>query len=351
MQIRNKTIGQGAPTYIIAEMSGNHGHDFDRAIALVHAAKAAGADAIKLQTYTADTITLRADQEPFRIRGTIFDGRTLHDLYSEACTPWEWQPHLKVVAEQIGLTCFSTPFDASAIDFLEGMDVPAYKIASFELVDLPLIARAAETGKPLILSTGMGTLDEIDAAVRTARKHGSGEVALLKCTSAVPAPLDAMNLRALPLLAARFDAPVGLSDHSPGLVAPVVAVTLGACIIEKHMKLDEESCGPDAAFSLTAAEFGRMVAAVRDAERVQGSAQWTVEETEAASRRFRRSLFVVEDVEAGERFTSQNVRSIRPADGLPPSAYESILGRAASRAIARGTPLDLSMIGGEDLLK
>jgi pseudaminic acid synthase len=339
MKIRGRAIGKGHPVYVVAEMSGNHGGDFQRAADLVLAARDAGADAIKLQTYTPDTITLPSNAAPFRIEGTIFGGRTLHDLYGEAFTPWEWQPRLKRIAEEAGLHCFSTPFDFTAVDFLEQFDVPAYKIASYELVDLPLIERVARTGKPLILSTGMATLEEVGEAVTAARRAGATEIALLKCTSAVPAPIEEMNLRTLPMLSERFGVVSGLSDHSPGLVAPVVAVALGASIIEKHLKLSDSDTGPDVSFSLSAAQFKEMVTAVRMAERALGDGAWRVLPGDVTFRRFRRSLFVAHDIAAGELLTAENIRSVRPANGLHPRHYPEILGRRAARALSAGEPL------------
>ncbi len=345
IQINGHRIGPGSPAYVIAEMSANHGQSLSRAFRIVEAAKTAGADAIKLQTYTADTLTIRSDREPFQVgKGTIWEGRTLHDLYTEAHTPWEWQPRLKQAADRLGIDCFSSPFDGTAVEFLETMDVPAYKIASFEIVDTDLIRRVARTGKPIILSTGMASLAEIEEALRTARDEGATDLALLKCTSAYPSPPEEMNLRTIPDLANRFGVPVGLSDHTLGIAVPTAAVTLGACIVEKHLTIDREFPGPDGAFSLEPAEFHEMVLAVRTAERAMGSARYEVGRKEAASRVFRRSLFVVKDVKAGEAFTDDNVRSIRPGHGLPPGELEQILGKTAERAIERGTPLSWDLI-------
>lgn len=340
IQIGRHTIGPGQPIFVVAELSANHNQSFDHAVAIVRAAKNAGADAVKLQTYTADTITIRSDRECFRIRGgTLWDGRTLHDLYGEAFTPWEWQPKLKAVAEDLGLELFSSAFDASAVEFLERMKVPAHKIASCELVDLPLIEIMARTGKPLILSTGMATLEEIDEAVRCARKAGATQIALMKCTSAYPAPPEDMHLRTIPELARRFDVPVGISDHTLGIAVPVAAVALGARLVEKHLTLSREEKGPDSAFSLEPAEFKAMVEALRTAEKALGHIHFGVSGREEASRAFRRSLFVVRDVKKGELFTDENVRSIRPAGGLHTRHLKEILGRPAARDIDRGTPL------------
>ena len=340
ISINGRLIGVGYPTYIIAEMSANHNQDFNLAVKIIEAAKEAGADAIKLQTYTPDTITIDCRHEYFQIKqGTIWAGRNLYDLYGEAYTPWEWQPKLKEIANDLGLDFFSTPFDHTAVEFLEEMKVPSYKIASFELVDLPLIRRIAQTGKPIIMSTGMASLAEIDEAVRTIREAGGKQLALLKCSSAYPAPPDEMNLRTIPHLAAAFGLPVGLSDHTLGIAVPVAAVALGACIIEKHFTLSREMPGPDSAFSLEPHEFKAMVKAVHTAERALGVVHYGVSEREAKSRLFRRSLFVVQDMKAGEIFTEENVRSIRPGHGLPPKYLNEVLGKQAKQDIARGTPL------------
>ena len=340
ISINGRLIGVGYPTYIIAEMSANHNQDFNLAVKIIEAAKEAGADAIKLQTYTPDTITIDCRHEYFQIKqGTIWAGRNLYDLYGEAYTPWEWQPKLKEIANDLGLDFFSTPFDHTAVEFLEEMKVPSYKIASFELVDLPLIRRIAQTGKPIIMSTGMASLAEIDEAVRTIREAGGNQLALLKCSSAYPAPPDEMNLRTIPHLAAAFGLPVGLSDHTLGIAVPVAAVALGACIIEKHFTLSREMPGPDSAFSLEPHEFKAMVKAVHTAERALGVVHYGVSEREAKSRLFRRSLFVVQDMKAGEIFTEENVRSIRPGHGLPPKYLNEVLGKQAKQDIARGTPL------------
>jgi len=338
--IASRKLGPGFPAYIVAELSGNHNQSFEQAVRIIRAAKEAGADAVKLQTYTADTITLRSDREYFRIAGgTLWDGRTLYDLYGEAFTPWEWQPKLKKVAEDLGMHLFSSAFDDSAVDFLEQMNVPAHKVASFELVDVGLIRKMARTGKPLIMSTGMASAEEIAEAVEAAREAGASQVALLKCTSAYPAPPEEANLLTIPELARRFNCPVGLSDHSMGIAVPVAAVALGACIVEKHLCLRRADGGPDSAFSLEPEEFKAMVDAVRTAEKALGSPQFGPGKREANSLRFRRSLFVVADVKRGELFTERNVRSIRPSDGLHPRHLNEVLGRRAATDIERGTPL------------
>ena len=344
--ISGKSIQPGSPCYIIAEMSANHGHSFEKALEVVHAAKQAGADAIKLQTYTPDTITIDSRRPEFLIgKGTLWEGRNLYELYGEAYTPWEWQPKLKEEAEKLGMDCFSTPFDDTAVDFLEGMNVPAHKIASFELLDTELLKKVAATGKPVIMSTGMATLAEIDEAVRTLREAGCTQLALLKCTSAYPSLPEDMNLRTIPHLAEAFHVPVGLSDHTLGIAVPVAAVSLGACIIEKHLTLRRSDGGPDSAFSLEPAEFRAMVNAVRVAEKALGKVNYEMSEKEQSSRVFRRSLFVVKDMKAGEEFTRENVRSIRPGHGLPVKELDRVLGRKAITILERGTPLSENHIG------
>ena len=345
IQIGNRQIGPGCPVYAVAEMSANHNQDFDQAVKILHAAKEAGADAVKLQTYTPDTMTIRSDKEYFRIgKGTLWEGKTLYQLYKEAYTPWEWQLKLKEIADEIGIDLFSTAFDPTAVDFLEEMGVPVHKVASFEIVDIPLIEKMASTGKPLIISTGMATLSEIEEAVQAARKAGATEIALLKCTSAYPAPPEEMNLRTIPHLAEAFGVPVGLSDHTLGIAVPVAAVALGACIVEKHFTLSRDIPGPDSAFSLEPQEFKAMVEAIRVAEKALGKVSYEVGEREAASRVFRRSLFVVKDMKAGEVFTHENVRSIRPGYGLPPKFLKEVLGRRAACDIKAGTPFEWRMI-------
>ncbi len=340
LEIAGRRIGPGRPVYVIAELSANHGGDFARAERLVELAHEAGADAVKLQTYTADTLTLDSDRPCFVVpEGSPWAGRTLHDLYAEAAMPWEWQPRLAEVAADLGLALFSTPFDATAVDFLEAMGVPAYKIASFEVVDLPLIRLVAATGKPLILSTGMATVEEIGEAVTAFGEAGGEELALLKCTSSYPAPPDTLDLATIPDLASRFGVPVGLSDHSMDEAVPVVAVALGACVLEKHLTISRADGGPDAGFSLEPDELRRTVEAVRLAEQAVGRVRYGPLPEEAASLAHRRSLFVVWDVARGEELTESNVRSIRPADGLAPKHLDAVLGRRAARALPRGTPL------------
>ena len=345
--IRGREIGPGRPVYVIAELSANHGGSYDTAARIVEESAKTGADAVKLQTYTADTITIDSDAAPFRHGdASLWAGTTLHKLYEQAYTPWDWQPKLKALAESLGMDCFSSPFDPTAVDFLVEMDVPAFKVASFELVDLPLVRRMARTGRPLIMSTGMATADEIDEAVQAAQGAGAVGIALLKCTSAYPSPPDAINLGAIPAMAERWNLPVGLSDHTTGESVPVAAVALGACIVEKHITLDHEHATPDSPFSLDPTEFKRMVDAIRVAEQAIAGDRLGPTPAEEESRRFRRSLFVVEDVAAGAELTERNVRSIRPGAGLHTRYYERVLGRRAARDIARGTPLAWELVEG-----
>jgi pseudaminic acid synthase len=344
--IAGRKIGPEHPPFIIAELSGNHNGSLDRALALIDAAAEAGADAVKLQTYTADTITIDHDGPGFRLTGGLWDGRTLHELYSEAFTPFAWHETLFAHARARGLIVFSSPFDDTAVDLLESLDAPAFKIASFEAVDLPLIARAARGGKPLIISTGMTDQDEIAAAVQAARAGGAGGVALLHCVSAYPATFAEANLAMIPRLAADFGCVVGLSDHTPGTAAAVTAVALGARIIEKHFTLSRADGGPDAAFSLEPAELTRLVRDCRDAFNALGDARYRRSEIERQNRQFRRSLYVVRDVPQGVVLTAQDVRSIRPGFGLEPARLPDILGRSAARALKRGEPFALEMIGG-----
>ena len=343
--IADRTIGVGQPSYIIAEMSANHGHSFEKAMEVIHAAKESGADAIKLQTYTPDTMTINSQRAEFLIgKGTLWQGRNLYELYGEAYTPWEWQPKLKAEAEKLSMHCFSTPFDETAIDFLEKIEVPAHKIASFELVDTILLKKVAATGKPVIMSTGMASFEEITEAVQTLRANGCTQLALLKCTSAYPSLPEDMNLRTIPHMADCFELPVGLSDHTLGIAVPVAAVALGACIIEKHLTLQRGDGGPDAAFSLQPHEFKTMVEAIRTAERALGKVSYQLSEKEHASRVFRRSLFVVKNMQAGEEFTRENVRSIRPGMGLPVKDLNRIVGKKSAYPIMRGQPLQSDMI-------
>lgn len=327
-------------TFIIAELSANHGHKIEIAIDTIKAAKRAGADAIKLQTYSADASTINCNNEYFTIKEGLWKGRTLYDLYNEAHTPWEWHEQLFEVAKTQGLICFSTPANKNAVDFLERLKNPIYKIASFEIQDIPLIEYAASKGRPMIMSTGIAELEDIKLAVQTCRDAGNNDITLLKCTSSYPAPIEEANLATIPDLKRRFGVEVGLSDHTLGIVAPVVAVTLGARVIEKHFILDKSIGGPDASFSLDEKEFTNMVTAVRQAEKAVGKVSYELTEKVKASRKFSRSLFVVKDIKAGEKFTEENVRSIRPGYGLHPKYLKEILGKNAKEYIEKGTPLN-----------
>jgi N-acetylneuraminate synthase len=342
--IAGRKFGPDQPPYVIAELSGNHNGDIERAFRLIEVAKTAGADAVKLQTYTADTITIDHNGPGFTIKGGLWDGRKLYELYREAHTPWEWHPALFEHARKVGITCFSSPFDPSAIDFLETLGAPAYKIASFEIVDTPLIRHAAKTGKPLVISTGMAERQEIDEAARAARDSGKGGFAFLHCISAYPAPVEEANLARIPALASHYDCPIGLSDHTLGTEVAVAAVALGAAIIEKHLTLARADGGPDAAFSLEPVEFQTLAKSARIAHAAIGRADAERVESEKANMAFRRSLYAVKDVAAGETLTADNVRSIRPGYGLAPKHLPDILGRRAKRAIKRGTPMSLNLV-------
>lgn len=345
-KIEGYRIGVDFPTFFIAEMSGNHKHEYDRAVELIKTAKRAGANAVKMQTYTADTITIKCDNEHFRIKDGVWTGRTLHDLYQEAHTPWEWQPKLKRLGDELGIEVFSTPFDPTAVDFLEKeVGVNLYKIASFEVVDIPLLEKVAATGKPVIMSTGMASLAEIDLAVRTLREHGCPDVALLRCVSAYPASPDQMNLATIPHLAQAFDCVSGLSDHSLSPAVAISAVTLGARIIEKHFALSRNDGGPDSIFSLEPNELEQTIQLIRETEVAIGRVSYGAGLAEQGNVAFRKSLFVVKDVKKGEIFTEDNVRVIRPGMGLSPKSRAQILGRCASLDIRRGSPLTWAMIG------
>jgi pseudaminic acid synthase len=330
----------GGKTFIVAELSANHNGSLDNAVRTIVEAKKAGADAIKLQTYTADTLTLDCDNEYFQIKsGSLWDGKTLYQLYQEAYTPWEWHEELFRVAKEEGLICFSSPFDKSAVDFLERFDVPAYKIASFEIQDIPLIEYAASKGKPMILSTGIAELEDIELAVETIKKAGNDEIILLKCTSAYPAPLETVNLKTISDMEQRFGTLVGLSDHTLGTSVPVASVALGARMIEKHFIADRNIGGPDASFSLEPAEFRQMVDAVRDVEKALGGVDYTLSEKVKGNRVFARSLFIAKDVQQGDTVDESNVRSIRPGYGMHPKHLKEVLGKRFSRDVKMGTPL------------
>lgn len=330
---------------VVAELSANHGHSLETALATVRAAKESGADAVKLQTYTADTITLDCDNEHFRVKGgTIWDGTTLYKLYQEAYTPWEWHEAIKEEARNAGLDFFSTPFDPTAVDFLETLGVPCFKIASFEITDIPLIEYAASKGKPMIISTGIATLDEIGEAVAACRRVGNRDITLLKCTSAYPAPVETANLATMANMREAFGVKVGLSDHTTGVGVAIAAAALGACMIEKHFILDWSIGGPDASFSMEPAEFAMMVQGIREAERSVGSVRYPLPGDNVSGRQFARSLYVVEDIEAGMELTRSNVRSIRPGNGLAPKYLASVLGKKARARIERGTPLSWEQV-------
>jgi pseudaminic acid synthase len=342
--IAGRAIGRTHPPFIIAEMSGNHNGEIERAIAIIDAAAEAGADAVKLQTYTADTITIDHDAPQFRIESGLWAGRSLYELYEEAHTPWDWHPTLFARARELGIAIFSAPFDPTAVDFLASLDAPAFKIASFEAVDLALIEKAASVGKPLIISTGMANLEEIEEAVTTARQAGTGEIILLHCVSGYPTPPGEANLMTIPDLAARFGVQIGLSDHTLGTAVANAAVALGATVIEKHVTLSRSDGGPDAAFSLEPNELANLVKQCRTAWQALGVPTYTLKKSEADSVIFRRSLYVTADIAAGETLSDQNVRSIRPGYGLAPKHLREILGRTAARDIARGTPLDWTLV-------
>ncbi|MGN6422194.1 MAG: pseudaminic acid synthase [Asticcacaulis sp.] len=343
--IAGRKIGADHEPYIICELSGNHNGSLDRALQLVDAAAATGCDAIKLQTYTADTITMESDRPEFFIHGGPWDGYSLHKLYQEAHTPWDWHAALFERAKSHGVTIFSSPFDDTAVYLLESLGAPAYKIASFELVDLPLVAYAASKGKPLIMSTGMANASEIEAAVQTARKFGSGEIILLHCVSNYPADITDAHVRTVPDLGAKYACVPGLSDHTHGVAASVAAIALGGAVIEKHFTLARADGGPDASFSLEPQEFAALVRDCKDAWKALGHVHYDTLGTEAGSKTFRRSLYVVRDVKAGEPLSKDNIRSIRPGLGLPPARLWSVLGKSATRDLQRGEPLQDDMFG------
>lgn len=345
MKIGIREIGGGQPAYIIAEMSANHAGDISRAKEIIHAAKEAGADCIKIQTYTPDTLTINCDNSYFHISDGTWNGENLYQLYQKAYTPWEWQKELFEEAKKAEIDFFSTPFDNTSVDFLEEIGIGFYKIASFELVDIPLIEYVASTGKPMILSTGMATLAEIDEAVEAVKKQGNHNFALLRCASAYPAITDEMNLRTMQNMGDTFGVPYGLSDHSMGSVGAVTAVALGASIIEKHFCLDRSIENPDSTFSMNPMEFKQMVHDIRQAERAIGSVKYGPSEQEKNNLQFRRSIFCVKDIQEGEKLTEENIRIIRPGYGLAPKFYKDVLGQTALEDIQKGTPLAFEMIG------
>jgi len=338
-------ISSQDPVFIIAELSANHNGSIETAIETIKAAKRAGADAIKFQTYTADTMTIDSDNEDFKLKqGTIWDGKTFYDLYKEAYTPWEWHKQLFEVAQAEGLICFSSPFDFTAVDFLEELDAPAYKIASFEITDIPLIEYVASKGKPVIISTGIAEEADIVLALEACQRQNNTQIALLKCTSSYPAPIEEANMSMVKDIAERFGVISGLSDHTMGSTVPVVATCFGAKIIEKHFILDRSIGGPDASFSMNEAEFTDMVKAVREAESAIGKTDYTLTAKQRSGRDFSRSLYIVQNVKEGEILTAENVRSIRPGFGLHPKYYQEILGKAAKKDLAKGHALSLEDI-------
>ncbi len=346
LKIANRKIGEGSQIFIVAELSANHNQDFSLAIKTIRAMKQAGADAVKLQTYTADTLTIDCNNDYFRIKkGTIWEGKTLYELYQEAYTPWEWQPKLKEVAEEEGLICFSTPFDRFAVDFLEKeLNVPTYKVASFEIKDIPLIEYIATKGKPVIMSTGIATLSDIEEAVNACKRMGNDQIVLLKCTSAYPAPIEEANLITIPNMQEIFGVEVGLSDHTIGSSVSIASVALGAKIIEKHFILDRKLGTPDSSFSMEPDEFKFMVKSIREVEKALGKVSYELSDKVKKSMIFARSLFVVKDVKAGELFTEENVRSIRPGNGLHTKHLKDVLGKKAKTDLAKGTPLSWDLI-------
>lgn len=344
MKIGNIEISSDKPCFIIAELSANHNGSLETAIETIRAAKRAGADAIKFQTYTADTITLNSKKEDFLIQGTIWEGKYLYDLYQEAYTPWEWHKRLFDVAREEGLVCFSSPFDPTAVDFLEDLNVPAYKIASFEITDIPLIEYAASKGKPIIISTGIATYEDVQLAVDACRRMGNEQIILLKCTSSYPAPIEEANMAMIPYLAEEFGVLVGLSDHTMGATVPIVSICLGAKVIEKHFIIDRSVGGPDASFSMNEAEFSEMVGAIRDAEKAMGTITFELSENQLVSRAHSRSLYVSKDIKQGEIITSEHVRSVRPGFGLHPKYYREILGKKSKRSAKMGERFTLDII-------
>lgn len=345
MKVKNREIGEGFPTYIIAEMSANHAGSLERAKEIIYAAKESGANCIKIQTYTPDTMTINCNNSYFQIRSGTWKGENLYQLYEKAYTPWEWQAELKQEAERIGIDFLSTPFDKTAVDFLEKLEIDFYKIASFEIVDIPLIEYVASKGKPIIMSTGMSTLAEIEEAVEAVRRQGNKQLALLRCASAYPAITDEMNLKTMQNMADTFQVTVGLSDHSMGSIGAVTAVSLGAKIIEKHFCLNREISNPDASFSMNPEEFKQMVSDIRQAENAIGCVRYGSAKQEAGNLIFRRSIFCVKKIKKGEKFTKENIRIIRPGYGIPPKYYSNILGKTAGKDIDEGTPLQFSMVG------
>ena len=331
-------------TFIVAELSANHGHKLEVALESVRAAKEAGADAVKIQTYTADTITLNCDADDFKVKGTLWDGRTLYDLYQEAYTPWEWHQAIFDEAKKCGLICFSTPFDKTAVDFLEDLGNPIMKIASFEITDIPLIEYAAKKGKPMVISTGIAMPEDIELAVKTCKEAGNNDITLLKCTSSYPAPIEDANLKTMVDMKERYGVKVGLSDHTMGYDVAVAAVALGATLVEKHFILDRSIGGPDAAFSMEKDEFAAMVKSIRNVEKALGEVVYPTDPTKIKGREFSRSLYVAKNIKAGEKFTEENVRSVSPGFGLHPKYLPEVLGKTAVRDLEMGERFSLDMV-------
>ena len=344
-KIGNRIVGEDAPAFIVAEVSANHNQDYNRAVEIIHAAAEAGADAVKLQTYTADTITIDCDDDCFQIKeGTIWDGTTLYKLYSEAYTPWEWQPRLIEEAKKLGLECFSSPFDLTSVDFLSKLDVPAYKIASYEINDIPMIRKIAALHKPMIFATGIAYPDDIALALDTCKAEGNEDILLLKCVSSYPTPYEDVNLRVIPTLAKTYDCIAGISDHTMGSIVSAGAVALGAKMVEKHLTLRRADGGPDGAFSMEPEEFATMVRDIRTLEKALGTDEYVLTDTQKLEHNGSRSLFVVKDIKAGEVLTPDNIRSIRPGIGMHTKHYEEVLGRHAKSDLKKGTPLQWELI-------
>lgn len=345
IQIGHRYVGEGEKTFVVAEVSANHLQNFERAKAIIRAAADAGADAVKLQTYTADTITLDCDNDYFQItQGTIWDGTTLHKLYEEAYTPWEWQPKLMEYAQELGLECFSSPFDSTAVEFMQQMNMPAYKVASFEINDIPLIRKIARIGKPIIFATGIAYLEDIERALQVCKEEGNEQIVLLKCTSTYPSPYEDMNIKVIPNMTTVFDCIAGLSDHSMGTAVAVGSVAMGAKMVEKHLTLRRADGGPDAAFSMEPEEFSQMVSDIRIVEKALGRVTYELTDKQKASREDGRSLFVAKDIRAGEVFTEENIRSVRPNFGMHTMYYERVLGQRAKTDLKMGTPMDWKYI-------
>ena len=345
IRIGNRIIGDDCPVFIVAELSGNHNQDYNRALELIHAAKEAGADAVKLQTYTADTITVDCSDECFQIKeGTVWDGMTLYELYKEAYTPWEWQPRLMEEANKLGLECFSSPFDFSSVDFLEKMNVPAYKVASYEINDIPLIRKIARLHKPIIFATGIAYMEDIDRAMQVCREEGNEDVILLKCVSSYPTPYEAVNLNVIPTLEKKYGCLTGISDHTMGTIVSAGAVPLGIKMVEKHLTLRRSDGGPDSSFSMEPEEFAKLVSDIRILEKSLGSSEYKLTDVQILEHGGSRSLFIVNDVKSGELLTPENVRSIRPGNGLHTMYYEEVLGKRAKKDMKKGTPLSWELI-------